>query len=107
MAEHHVAAVAIAVLLLWSLDWGSRALLGSLYRIASFVVYSVAILRVPYYSSRLSYADRILLLQMSANVLSAFICFGAAWLLSRWVYGEGPFRRLARYRTRFTRRTCA
>ena len=106
LAAHHIAAVAIVMLLLWSLDSWFRAIMGPLSRTASFLITAVAILRVPYFSTTLNGADRLLLLATFANLLGALNNLGAAWLLARWVYGEGPLRSLTRYRPRFTRRTC-
>ncbi|MGA1992053.1 MAG: hypothetical protein ABSH46_13455 [Bryobacteraceae bacterium] len=97
LADSHVSAVAIAVLLLWSLDSGFRALAG-------FLITALAILGVPYFSIRLTVADRLLLVKTLLYLLDALISLAAAWLLSHWVYGVGPLRSLGGYGTRGTRR---
>ena len=97
LADSHVSAVAIAVLLLWSLDSGFRAL-------AVFLITAAAIRGVPYFSIRLTPADRLLLVKTLLYLLDALTSLAAAWLLSHWVYGVGPLRSLGRYGTRVTRR---
>lgn len=56
MAKSHVAAVAVAVLLLWSMDLAFRALWEPLSRIAEFLFTAIAILDIPYISHGM--ADR-------------------------------------------------
>ena len=48
LIDSHISAVAIAVLLLWSINSGFLALSGPLYRGASFLLTAVAIFDVPY-----------------------------------------------------------
>jgi len=99
LADSHVAAVAVAILLIWSLDYFFQALWWPLFRVASYLLTAIAILDVPYFS-----LNRPQLLVDLLNLSSAFINFTAAWLLSRWVYGQGPFRSLSNCRIRFFRR---
>jgi hypothetical protein len=87
LADSHVAAVAISVFLLRSLN---------------SVFATVVVLDVPYFSRSLGYPDT--LITMASYLFDALISFTAAWLLSRWVYGVGPFRSLTRYRSTLTRR---
>jgi len=94
LADYHVSAVAIAVLLYWSLYWGLSALWSPLARAASFLFTAIAILDIPY--------DSFMLTTTLAFLFDAFVCLAAAWLLSRWVYGAGPLRSLSECRTKLT-----
>lgn len=107
LAESHVSAVAIVVLIYWSLYWGFTAVWGPLTRAFSFLFTAVAILDIPYYSTTFSSADRFALSITLEFLFNAFVCLAAAWLLSRWVYGAGPLRSLSKYRTRLVRRNHA
>lgn len=107
LADSHISAVAIAALLLLSLDWGFRALWGPFSRVAGFLFNAIAIFGIPYFSLRLDSADRLILITTITYLFSALISLAAAWLLSRWVYGVGPLRILSTYRTRLTRRNHA
>ena len=97
LADSHVAAVAIALLLLWSLDGLVDALWVPLSRAIEFLVTAVAILDVPYFSRILTTADRLNLLVVGGYLYSALASFFAAWVLSHWVYGAGPLRSLISY----------
>ena len=103
LAGSHIAAIATAVLLLWSIDWGSRALWSPLYRAATFLVTAVAIRDVPFIPSTPTLADRLMLVSTLFYLFGALACTAAAWLLSRWVYGVGLFRSLSKYRVILTR----
>jgi hypothetical protein len=103
LANSHVVVVAIAVLLLWSLDSGIHALGSPLLHAAGFLFSAIAILDIPYGSSTFSLADRLMLADTLSSLFYAFICFATAWLLSRWVYGVGPLCSLRNYRTRLAR----
>jgi hypothetical protein len=97
LAESHIAAITIAVLLLWCLNGAFQALWAPVARVVGFVFTAVAILDVPYFSPTLTLADRFTLVSASAYLYGAIINFSAAWLLSRWVFGAGPVRSLTRY----------
>ena len=99
-ADYHVSAVAIAVLICWSLYWGFMALWNPVVRAADFLVTAVAILGIPHESVTFTPYDRVSTL---AFLFDAFACLAAAWLLSLWVYGTGPLRSLTKCRTRLTR----
>lgn len=103
LADSHIAAVATAVLLLWSLYSGFHALWSPLWRAATFLFTAVAILGIPYRGPA-TIEDRLMLTTTSVFLFSALISFAAAWLLSRWVYGVGPLRSLSKHRTRLARR---
>jgi hypothetical protein len=104
LADSHISAVAIVVLLVWSLDWAFWALWVPLGRTTSFLFTAVAILDIPYFPRTLTFADRTMLITTISYLLSAFMNLSAAWLLSHWVYGVGPFRSLSEYRPRLVRR---
>jgi hypothetical protein len=104
LADSHVAAVAIAMLLLWSLDTASRGFWIPVFRAAAFLFTAIAILDIPYFSPTLTVADRFMLVTTSIHLYLAVVAFSAAWLLSRWIYGVGPIRSLARYYKDFSER---
>lgn len=104
LVDSHISAVAIAVLLLWALSSASRVLWEPLSRVADFLLTGVAIGGVPYIPSKLDSADRLMLFTTLTYFFTALIGFGAAWLLSHWVYRVGPFRSLSKYRTQLVRR---
>jgi hypothetical protein len=97
LVDSHIAAVTIAVLLLWTIDGAFRALWGPVSRVVGFLFTAVAILDIPYFSPTLTLADRFMLITASVYLYTAAVTFSAAWLLSRWVYGVGPVRSLTRY----------
>lgn len=107
LADTHIAAVAIAVLLLSSLDSGFRALWPPLPRTIEFVVTAIAIRGVPYISPTFTVADWLTWGSAGAYFVYALICLAVAWLVSRWVYGVGPVQGLRRYGARLARRSNA
>lgn len=102
LADSHIAAVATAVLLLLSLREGIQALWNPLLRAAVFLSTAVAISGIPYIGPY-TIVDRLMLDTTLLFLFNALIDFVAAWLLSRWAYGVGPFRGLSKYRTRLAR----
>jgi len=104
LAQSHVAGVAIAVLLLWTLDNAFRALWGPVSRVGTFVYTAVAILRIPYFNPRLDWPDRTMLMMTLLYLSGAVVYLLGAWLLSHWVYGMGPLRSLRECHARFTGR---
>jgi len=50
LADSHVAAIAIAVLLLWALDDAFRALWPPFFQLVQYLLTAVAILDIPYFS---------------------------------------------------------
>jgi hypothetical protein len=107
LADSHVAAVTIAVLLLGALDGVFRALWGLGSRVLTFLFMTVAILDIPYFSSTLTLADRSMLIVAFYYLYGAVVSLSAAWLLSRWVFGVGPFHSLNRYWKNFVGRNNA
>jgi hypothetical protein len=105
LAESHIAAIAIAVLLVWSFDALFWTVWLPLLRAATFLATAVAILGVP--SDSFTSGDRVTLIASCAYLFSACCSLAGAWLLSRWVYGVGPLSSLTRYKTRLARRNDA
>jgi hypothetical protein len=105
--DYNVAAVAIAVLLYWSLYWGFTALRTPLARAADFLITAVAIVGIPSGSFTFTLADRLMLSTTLMLLFNAFVCFAASWLLSRWVYRTGPLRSLSKCGTKLLRRNHA
>lgn len=104
LADSHIAAIAIVVLLFWALISVSRVPWDPLSRAADFLFTAVAIGGVPYIPSKLDFADRLMLFTTLTYFFIALISFSSAWLLSRWVYRVGPFRSLSNYRSQPARR---
>jgi hypothetical protein len=104
LADSQIAAVAIAILLVWSLNSGVRAIGPPLLSVVNFLVTMVAIRDIPsgFYTFSLGYW----LTQISTftHFLDAVISLSAAWVLSRWVYKLGPCRSLIECRARLARR---
>jgi hypothetical protein len=104
LADSHVSAVAIAVLLFRSLDYAFWALWDLLSRAAGFLFKAVAILDIPYFSRTITTADSFTLFITFSYLFNSLVCLAAAGLLSRWVYGVGPLLSLSKYGTRLARR---
>jgi hypothetical protein len=99
LVESHVAAVAISIFLLWSLDWAFSALWAVLVPTAEFVLTAIAIRGVPYWSGAENW---VALLETSSYLSGAIASWSAAWLLSRWAFGVSPLKCLRIYRSRIT-----
>lgn len=97
LADSHVTAIAIALLLLISFANACRAVWIPLAWALGFVFNAVAIVGVPYYSTSLTIADRVSLDKRIPDLFTAVLGFAAACLLSAWVYGAGPVPSLRRY----------
>jgi hypothetical protein len=104
LADSHVAAVIIALLLLWALNFGFTALLEPLVRLADFLFTAIAISDVPYVSRHLTAEQESMLINTAAYSVSTIAVVVAAYFFSHWVYGVGPLRSLSAYRTRLVRR---
>jgi hypothetical protein len=92
--ESHIAAIAVAIFLLWFLDGIFQALLPLLYDAANFMFTAIAIFGIPYISWKLEISGPV----MFAYLYSAGASLLAAYILSYWVYRSGPFEVLASYR---------
>ena len=103
LADSHVAAVAIALFVLWSLDAAFSALWLPVSRAMEFVFTAIAILDIPYFSRTFTALDRLMLMSTLAYLYSSVVSLSAAWVLSRWIYGVGPFRALMYVRSKLVR----
>lgn len=103
LADSHISAVAISVLLFWSLDSAFWALCGPVSRAVGFLFTAVAILDIPYFSRTLTIVDRFTLFVTFSSLFNSLVYLTAAGLLSRWVYGMGPLRSLSKYHTKLAR----
>ena len=104
LADSHVSAIAVAVLLFRSLDSAFWALWGPLSPVGNFLFKAVAILDIPYSPRTFTITNRFTLFITFSYLFNSLVCLVAAGLLSRWVYGMGPLRRLSKYRTILARR---
>jgi hypothetical protein len=100
LADSHIAAIAILLLLLWPIEPVLRTLWLPLDNLGSFLATAVAIRGVPSSSLLASPYDRLTFGAASIVIFEAVSSVTAAWLLSSWVYGEGPLRSLSKYRGR-------
>lgn len=103
LAESHISAIAIAVLLLWSISSAFLALGRPFMAVVDYVVIAVAILGIPF-SGPITLADKVMLFITGQYLLSASISFAGACVLSRWVYGMGPLRSLSGLRSAMLRK---
>jgi hypothetical protein len=93
LAQSHVAALAIAVLLISSVEALCRALWPLFSRILEFIFKAIEMLNVPYIGSLIvGYSATFALTIMEVVYFLAGLT--AAIAVSRWVYGMGPFRSL-------------
>lgn len=106
LADSHVSAVAIVVLLLWSLDFLLDAVWNPTLEAVSYLATAVAILGFPV-PPLFTFARRTMLITSVSYVFDALISFAAAWFLARWVYGAGPLSSLKSYRERLPGRSHA
>ncbi len=104
LADSHVSAIAVAVLLFRSLDSAFWALWGPLSPVGNFLFKAVAILDIPYSPRTFTITNRFTLFITFSYLFNSFVYMVAAGLLSRWVYGTGPIRSLSKYLTVVTRR---
>ena len=104
LRDSHIAAVAIAVLLMWSLEWIWYAVHGPFWRIADFVFNLIAILGLPFGSGHFTFTDRLILVSTLSYCFYAITAIAAAWLLSRWAYGMSPSGVFRGYHARIVRK---
>jgi hypothetical protein len=104
LTDSHVSAVAIVVLLLWSLNYLLDAVWDPTLQAVSYLATAVAILGLPT-PPLFTFARRTMLITSISYVIYALISFAAAWFLARWVYGAGPLSSLKSYRERLARRS--
>lgn len=80
----------------WFLYAAVNGLWTPIFRVLNFVFEAVAILDLPYFSRPSTAMDRVMLSLTFSYLYAAGVTFLAAWLLSRWVYGVGPFHALSK-----------
>ncbi len=102
LAESHIAAVAIAILVFWALVAAIRGILPLIVHAVAYLFTAVAILDVPSFSVGLY--ERILVLKMCYGLFGASVTFAVAWLLSIWTYRVAPFQALSNCRSGLLRR---
>jgi len=102
LAESHISAIAISILLLWSLSSAFLALGQPFVALADYLVTAVAIVGIPS-SGPITLGDKVMLFITGQYLLSASMSFAAACVLSRWAYGTGPFRSLSQFRNAILR----
>jgi hypothetical protein len=101
LAESHIAAVAIAVLLVWAIDKGLEGAFYPLMRfslwLADLAVTASVTGEIPYISTHLTVLDQLIWVPFIWEFLCGLMYFTAACVLSRWVFGGGPFQCLQEY----------
>jgi len=103
----HVAAVAIAILLLSMVGSILQALRAPFWHLLYFIINALAILEIPHLSRTLTTSDWMELIPTLANLFYGLVSLAAAWALSKWVYGSGPLCSLRRVGSQLTRRNHA
>lgn len=97
VVDSPISVVAIAVLLLWSLDSAVQVLGWLWFPATDYLATVIATLGSPY--SSYSFRDQVSLSLTLWYAFEAIAAAVAAWLLSRWAFGLGPLRALGGYRT--------
>jgi len=98
LGDSHVAAVAVGVLIFLSVRWIAEVLPMPVADAVVFLASAVAVRGMP---SESGASSRFILATDCLILLSALVNLAAAWLLSRWVYGEGPLQVQGSYPARF------
>lgn len=107
LIESHVAAIAVAVLIFFSVAQIINAVwMPALYAVY-FLLTAIAIRIIPYLPNSPDVITRQTWLNSFINLFSALASLAAAWALSRQVYGTGPLRMLGSYREKLSRKTDA
>ena len=108
LAESGVGAVAIAVLLFWSLEAAAKFIsqggAGVLLRFGLFIATAVAIAGMPFIPDRLDVPSRVLLFTIGWQLMMAVGCYAAAYVLSKSVFEIGPAEYLRTLRNRLRSR---
>jgi 4'-phosphopantetheinyl transferase EntD len=97
LAESHIAAITIAILLFSALDGIFQAVWPPVSNALGFLFTAVAIFDIPYFSPTLTVMDRLTMIVLFSYLYFAFISLLAAYLVSRWVYRKGPLKVLTGY----------
>jgi hypothetical protein len=98
LAESHVAAIAIAILLFVALGNLFGALREPVYRavlfLITFAITAIGERELPYISHGLDLEKAFMLLTLFIGFFRAVVALVGACLLSYWTYGVGPLRSL-------------
>jgi hypothetical protein len=108
LTDSHIAAVAIVVLLVSSITYGWLAL-SYLLVLAGVFLFSLASEVSTWWRDCLMLSsgtlfDREFFVMALEYLFRSLVVFGAAWIVSRCVYGAGPLSSLSQYRARVARR---
>lgn len=103
LAESHVAAVSIAILLLWAIVAIAEAIWEPLSRLLNFALNAVLILDIPYHATGFTAQDSLSVVVVGTGLLVALACLIAAWVLAKWIYGRGPLAVLGGYHQKMRR----
>lgn len=103
LADSHIAALAVAILLFFSLEGLSDALFYLVNHLVLFVRLA-ATYRSFDVMRPLAERDPEMLPRTLSSLIGTFAVIFSAWLLSRWIYRANPLRCLASYRDRVSRR---
>jgi hypothetical protein len=104
LLDSHVSAVAIAVLLIWSVSYVLEGFWQPVFSTISFTMTAIAIRGLPFVPPRFSFAQREMIFVTCDELFNAAVSILAAIILSRWVYGMGPLRSLKMCHERLVRR---
>lgn len=96
LVRSRIAAVAISVLLLYTIWYGLAAVWKPIFRVLNFFFEAVAILDIPYFSRQMTVLDRITLGETAFYLWTACCALLAAIFLSRWAYRVGPLQALTK-----------
>lgn len=110
LINSHVAAIMIAILIFRSMSFAYSALISlwePTYRTVLFLITAVAIRGLPHVFEPYDRTSLLMFMAAAPDVLGAFVCAFAAWIVSHWVYGVGPFSSLTTHRNEFSRRSHA
>jgi hypothetical protein len=99
LSDSHIAAVTIAVLLLWSMNDAFYALWTPTARVSAYLFQAVATMDFTTDSSKATnMTQNAMLISAGFSMYVAGVTLIAAIVLSQWVYGTGPFHALNRCR---------
>lgn len=90
LADSHIAAITIALLLFLSFKMLCEALLWPVLGGFGFVIMAVAIRGIPYIGSQPTFEERLMFVSSVPLLWESLFSLCIAWLLSRWIYRMSP-----------------
>ena len=87
-----VAAVAVAVLLLWTIDLAFHALWNPFWRLVDFIGTAIAIRGIPYIPLKFTAADEAVAFYVLLYSIESVACLCCAAIPARVIFGCGPLR---------------